>query len=79
MSLLRGLLCRSCGWGLAGADGHCVNCAPPDYDEDDGDDRLECTHCGGDGDCMDGSDPLGNCPDSAYMFLMFNTTERSRP
>lgn len=26
----------------------------------------ECTHCGGEGICMDGADPLGNCPDDPH-------------
>jgi DnaJ-class molecular chaperone len=26
------------------------------------DDILACTHCGGEGICMDGADPLGDCP-----------------
>lgn len=30
------------------------------------DDFLECTHCGGEGLCWDGSDPLGNCPDEPH-------------
>ena len=25
-------------------------------------DLLECTHCGGEGLCWDGDDPLGECP-----------------
>lgn len=25
-----------------------------------------CTHCGGDGLCWDGADPLDNCPDTAH-------------
>jgi len=27
---------------------------------------LECTHCGGDGLCEDGSDPLGRCPEEPH-------------
>ena len=30
------------------------------------DDEAGCTHCGGDGFCDDGSDPLGNCPDTLH-------------
>lgn len=30
------------------------------------DDSHACTHCGGDGVCDDGADPLGNCPDDAH-------------
>lgn len=37
----------------------------PDYEWDD-DYDLECTHCGGEGFCDDGSDPLGNCPDELH-------------
>ena len=36
----------------------------PFYD-DTGED-WDCTHCGGDGVCMDGTDPLGNCPDEPH-------------
>lgn len=25
-----------------------------------------CTHCGGEGHCDDGADPLGNCPDELH-------------
>lgn len=41
----------------------------PPLDDDDHDDDgfdLECTHCGGEGLCWDGSDPLGNCPDAPH-------------
>jgi len=34
----------------------------PDEDFDD----LECTHCGGEGLCWDGADPLGDCPDELH-------------
>jgi hypothetical protein len=39
-----------------------------DLDEwvDEYDDELDCTHCDGGGDCFDGSDPLGDCPDEAH-------------
>jgi len=34
---------------------------PSEYmDRDEYD--LDCTNCGGNGDCVDGSDPLGDCP-----------------
>jgi DnaJ-class molecular chaperone len=33
-----------------------------DYEDDD----LPCTHCGGEGDCTDGSDPLGDCPEDSH-------------
>lgn len=35
-------------------------------DEFDDDRELECTHCGGEGFCDDGADPLGNCPDEPH-------------
>lgn len=45
----------------------------PDERFDDDDDydggfggEESCTHCGGEGICMDGSDPLGNCPDRPH-------------
>jgi hypothetical protein len=28
--------------------------------------EYDCTHCGGEGLCWDGSDPLGNCPDEPH-------------
>lgn len=42
-----------------------LSTAPEDDDEDWGE-ELACTHCGGEGLCMDGSDPLGNCPDDPH-------------
>lgn len=33
------------------------------YDEDP---EWACTHCGGSGDCYDGSDPLGDCGDEIH-------------
>lgn len=36
---------------------------PPIYADED---EYWCTHCGGEGDCMDGSDPLGDCPDEPH-------------
>lgn len=30
------------------------------------DSERDCTHCSGEGICMDGSDPLGNCPDEPH-------------
>ena len=44
-------------------DHHPMQCPHDDYD--DGHD-LECTHCGGEGLCWDGSDPLGDCPDEPH-------------
>lgn len=29
-------------------------------------DNLDCTHCGGEGLCWDGADPLGDCPDDPH-------------
>lgn len=61
-------VCPSCGYGVPTSDGYCINCvAPeddPDWENDDG--ELECTHCGGDGTCDEGSDPLGNCPEDVH-------------
>ncbi len=43
-----------------------------DADDDDDEDEsgawddFDCTHCGGEGLCCDGADPLGNCPDDAH-------------
>lgn len=37
-----------------------------DFDPEPYDAEAGCTHCGGDGLCWDGDDPLGNCPDSAH-------------
>lgn len=34
--------------------------------ESDAEELLSCTHCGGDGECMDGADPLGNCPEEPH-------------
>jgi hypothetical protein len=42
---------------------------PTDHDASDfydNGEELECTHCGGEGLCWDGSDPLGNCPDDPH-------------
>ena len=34
------------------------------FDEsEEWDTERDCTHCGGSGDCDEGSDPLGNCPE----------------
>ena len=37
----------------------------PTLDDDDGED-TDCSHCGGEGLCWDGSDPLGDCPDESH-------------
>lgn len=57
------LICPGCGWGLAADDGYCHNCEPPvgDYGYE-----LECTHCGGEGTCDDGADPLNTCPEHVH-------------
>lgn len=57
--------CPGCGWNMPTADGYCLDCAAPDDDYDYGED-YDCTHCGGEGDCMDGADPLGNCPEEPH-------------
>ncbi len=28
--------------------------------------HVDCTHCGGEGLCWDGADPLGDCPDEPH-------------
>lgn len=57
---------EACECGRVPADpysGLCEVClwGPMDDDHD-----LECTHCGGEGLCWDGSDPLGNCADDPH-------------
>lgn len=37
-----------------------------EFDEFDDDREYDCTHCGGEGLCWDGADPLGNCPDEPH-------------
>lgn len=37
-----------------------------DVEDDDWGEEWACTHCGGDGLCCDGADPLGNCPDDYH-------------
>jgi hypothetical protein len=37
-----------------------------DHDGDAYDPEWACTHCGGDGLCWDGADPLGDCPDEMH-------------
>jgi hypothetical protein len=49
-----------------------------DEDEDGEWGDLECTHCGGEGLCWDGSDPLGNCPDEAHRCHACNGTGKRR-
>lgn len=44
--------CFDCGYDA-------LNCM---CDDEDFMDNLECTHCGGDGECDDGADPLLTCP-----------------
>jgi DnaJ-class molecular chaperone len=39
---------------------------PLDDFADDGGHELECTHCGGEGTCDDGADPLLTCPDELH-------------
>ena len=70
-------ICPGCGWGAATSDGYCLNCAPPDQ-EFESDDDLACTHCGGEGLCWDGSDPLGNCPDVAHRCHACNGSGKRR-
>lgn len=44
---------------------------------DDADD-LHCTHCGGEGLCWDGADPLGNCPDDPHRCHACNGSGKRR-
>lgn len=37
-----------------------------DFSGPDFDDERDCTHCGGEGTCDEGSDPLGNCPEDPH-------------
>lgn len=37
-----------------------------DSQQDDDEDDVACSHCGGEGLCWDGSDPLGDCPDDPH-------------
>lgn len=60
----------------------CVHCG---YDEancmcDDEDfmDNLDCTHCGGDGLCDDGADPLWSCPPEAHFCHACNGSGKRR-
>ncbi len=60
----------------------CIYCG---YDElncmcDDEDfmDSLDCTHCGGDGLCDDGADPLWSCPPEAHFCHACNGSGRRR-
>ena len=49
------------GWPWPEEDDH-----GREMQRDEAYDELECTHCGGEGTCEDGSDPLGNCPDESH-------------
>ena len=59
------LKCLGCGWQLATVDGYCLGCVPHPEDFEDDVERA-CTHCGGEGLCSAGADPLGNCPDDFH-------------
>ena len=37
-----------------------------DWQYGEWDAESDCTHCGGAGECCDGSDPLGDCPDESH-------------
>lgn len=39
---------------------------PDEFEDDDWGGELECTHCGGEGLCWDGANPLGDCPDEIH-------------
>jgi DnaJ-class molecular chaperone len=43
-----------------------------------GDDDLSCTHCGGEGFCWDGADPLGDCPDDIHNCHACNGSGRQK-
>ena len=61
------LECEYCGY-------HESNChCDVDFMDD-----LECTHCGGDGICDDGADPLWSCPPEAHLCHACNGTGKRR-
>lgn len=65
--------CPTCRGNTVLDDGYpCPDC------REDYDDGFEhgCTHCGGDGLCYDGSDPLGDCPDIAHRCHACNGSGR---
>lgn len=49
-----------------------------DVDLEEYEDELECTHCGGDGACCDGSDPLWDCPDTPHRCHACNGSGRRK-
>jgi hypothetical protein len=55
---------------------------PTDFDTEFVDETteadLECSHCGGEGLCWDGSDPLGNCPDEMHRCHACNGSGKRR-
>jgi hypothetical protein len=48
----------------------------PDFGGDFDDDP--CSHCGGEGLCWDGADPLGNCPDDPHRCHACNGSGRAK-
>lgn len=48
------------------SNGH-VDCGAPEDDRQwEDDEEFDCTHCGGEGECEEGSDPLGRCPEEPH-------------
>jgi RNA polymerase subunit RPABC4/transcription elongation factor Spt4 len=39
------LVCPSCGYGIPTSDGYCLNCTPPDLDDDWTEDNNEEDQC----------------------------------
>ena len=60
----------------------CVHCGYDDLncrcDDEDFMDNLDCTHCGGDGLCDDGADPLWSCPPEAHFCHACNGSGKRR-
>jgi hypothetical protein len=59
---IKGDTCK-CGHADFFHSGSCEECSCDDYEFDP---EWGCTHCGGEGTCDEGSDPLGNCPDDLH-------------
>jgi hypothetical protein len=63
-----GLQCEFAGHSWREAGGGLEICALCEAERwtDDEDFDWQCTHCGGDGTCEDGADPLDRCPDEPH-------------
>lgn len=59
---IRGDTCK-CGHADFFHEGSCEECSCEQYSFDE---NYACTHCGGEGQCCDGADPLGDCPDDYH-------------